>query len=360
MKIPYILKRIKLYGIKNALQRGFKKFVKTTYPVHINVEIMTVCNLKCPHCRVSYYGKTIQNVNVGFMDFELFKKIIDRLSPLVKRALIFQLSTIEPLFHKRIFDMMDYVVSCNKDISFLMLSNAMLLNEENIRRLCRYNIPGIAISLDGSKKEIVESFKSGVDFDKVTHNIRLLKNIVGKRMEVSTTFVATTENIHELEEYIDFCHDLGIDNIIINGFMSFLPEMSHLCLYRYEGNTEALEIFQKAYEKAKKAGIDMLFPNLVPEPRGCGNNTFMFVSEKGDVSPCQFLAYDTPLEFLGNAKTVEPIVFGNVLKDDPLMIWKSDKYLEFREKLRKGVISEDCSCCAEAYGVIFNNRKMSP
>ncbi|MBF0473372.1 MAG: radical SAM protein, partial [Nitrospirae bacterium] len=152
----------------------------------------------------------------------------DRLSPLIRHASTFQFSSIEPLLHKDIFGMMDIVSAYNRHITFPLLSNGMLLNAANIKELMKREVPSVAVSLDGYTKEMVESFKTGVNFDKVVDNIRLLKEMSKGRIFITTVYIVTSENVNNLIEYIKFCHKLGVNQIVINGFFSFFPELSHL------------------------------------------------------------------------------------------------------------------------------------
>ena len=174
--INHYIKELKKLGIKKAINLGYNRLIYSAYPYVINVEIMNKCNLQCKHCRVTYHGNIMKDVNPEFMDFEYFTKIIDRISLLIKKARSFQFSTVEPLFHKDIFNMMDYVSRYNKNIEYPLLSNGMLLTEKNIKELLKRNISTISISLDGYKKETVESFKTNTDFDRVVTNIKQLKN----------------------------------------------------------------------------------------------------------------------------------------------------------------------------------------
>lgn len=360
IKIKYILSKIKEHGISYSLRKIFHNFSFGKFPETINIEIMTICNLKCKHCRVTYHGNLIPGVKLEMMELDLFKKIVDRISLLIKHAAIFQFSTIEPLFHKKIFEMMDYVSRYNKHISYPMLSNGMMLNEDNILNLCSRNVPSITISLDGCRRETVESFKTGADFDRIIYNIKLINKLSKSRFVVNTVFVATSKNIEELLEYVDFCSDLGIANIFVNGFFSYLPELSDLCLYTRTGNSKVYELFIKAYEKAREKGIFIQFPSLIAKPRGCGLTSYMCIDENGNVAPCIHLARETPFSLFSNSKIISPVIYGNVLENDPNSIWNNKEYVKFRNKLRHCEIPNECTLCADAYGVICSNRKLTP
>ena len=353
MDISYILSKIKENGISGSLRKISNRF--SSFPKSINVEIMTVCNLKCRHCRVTYHGSLIPDVKLGMMDLALFKKIADRISPLIGKAVIFQFSSIEPLFHKDLFTMMDYVSRYNRHISFPILTNGMLLNEDNIANLCSRNVPSVTVSLDGCRKETVESFKTGADFNKIVGNIKSVKRASKRKILLNTIFVATSSNVKELVEYVDFCGDLGVDTIFVNGFLSYKPELSHLSLYSKAGNPEIYGLFLKADERARKRGISVQFPYLKAKKRGCDARSNMYIGENGEVAACMHLARQTPLALFSDTKINPPVIHGNVLKEDPVRIWNKREFSEFRNKHKRGEVPEECSFCGEAYGVIVSN-----
>lgn len=346
-----LLKATRL-GFAGASKRAYKELFYRRYPCTINVEVMTICNLKCNHCRVTYHGNLIPAVKPGFMDFSFFVEIVDKILPMIKRATKFQFSTVEPLFHKDVFRMMDYVSKHNKYISFPLHSNGMLLNEYNIRQICLRNIPSIAISLDGWKKETVERIKTGVDFDLVIRNIKTAKKIFGRKVHIETGFVATAININELVDYVDFCADLGVTSISVNGFLSFLPELKGLYLYSENGNDEVNKLFNLAGKRARKRGIFIRFPPLVAKPRGCNISSLLCIDEHGDVSPCIFLARKTPFELFSRTGFTSPLKFGNVLEDNPFSIWNKREFCNFRDQLKNASIPQECRFCPDAYGLI--------
>jgi len=331
--------------------------MRSFYPEAIVLEIMNKCNLKCKHCRVTYYGNVLDDVNPTFMEFEYFTKIVDCISLLIRKAYRFQFSTVEPLFHKDIFKMMDYVSKYNKNIDLGILSNGMLLNETIINELMKRNVSSIAISLDGYKKETVEAFKTNVNFDRLISNIRLLTKICKNKIEVNVVFVATKANIGELLEYVYFCKSLDIDRILVNGLQCFFPDYSHLCLYSKQGNPEVQKIFQRAYDIARNNDINIEFSSLIAKPSVCGMYSTVTIDDKGNIAPCICLARKTPFELFSEAKVLGPVVWGNVFDEDPLLIWRSKNSVQFRTKLKNKEVPDECSLCVDAYGVGCSNRR---
>ncbi|MFA5335579.1 MAG: radical SAM protein [Candidatus Omnitrophota bacterium] len=353
MDIKYILSKIKENGIRGSIRKISNRY--SAFPKSINVEIMTVCNLKCKHCRVTYHGSLIPDVKPGMMELDHFKKIVDRIPSLIRKTVTFQFSSIEPLFHKDLFAMMDYVSGYNRHISFPILTNGMLLNEKNVEGLCSRNVPSVTVSLDGCRKETVESFKTGSDFDRVTGNIRSAREGSKGKFLLNTIFVATASNINELVEYVDFCSGLGIDTIFVNGFLSYKQESSRLSLFSKAGNPEVYGIFLKANERARESGIKIQFPFLTAKPRGCDAHSNMYIGENGEVAACMHLARRTPLVLFSDSKINPPVIYGNVFEEDPERIWNKREFSDFRNRHKRGEVPDECAFCGEAYGVIVSN-----
>ena len=72
---------------------GFKKLPKT-----INIELTNMCNLRCPVCP-THFAMTRER---GFMDFELFKSIIDEFKNVNLKPGIIMIFAGEPLLHKNV------------------------------------------------------------------------------------------------------------------------------------------------------------------------------------------------------------------------------------------------------------------
>ena len=135
---------------------------------------------------------------------------------------------------------------------------------------------------------------------------------------------------------------------------------SHLYLYTKQGNPEVQEIFQRAYEKAKKENIAIEFPSLTAKPQRCAYTSIMNIDEKGNVSPCIFWARHTPFELFSKSVVATPVIFGNIFDNDPLSLWRNEKYVQLRTMLKSNIIPKECSLCADAYGVTCANRDLKP
>ncbi len=353
----------KTYGLDQtarAVRNRFRRYVNNCYPFQyrypltINVKIMTVCNIRCKHCWLEYLEPDSCGANGKFMDYGFFERLVENLSEVIKKSSYFAFPSVEALFHKRIFDMIDLVRSCNKNITIEILTNGMLLDEKRIENLLQRKVHYITVSLDGCKKETVETFKTGVDFNRVISNIRKLRQIGGDKILLRTIIVSQKDNINELLEYVDFCANLGVKKITVTGMTLHSSEMSDYCLYSKNGMKDVDALYRKARKKALTLGIDLSFKGTKLEPIGCGSSmsSSMYIDINGDIVPCLYLSRKAPFFLLGQFGTTEPVIWGNVLADDPYKIWTSDKCIRFRRILYERKLPRECNLCPLGYNVI--------
>ena len=106
-----IIKKTNIRKIFNAflvylsylLSVVFKFCKRFGFPISISIEPSSVCNLKCPECPTGLDELTRFK---GHIDFNLYKKIVDELSPyLMNLTLYFQ---GEPFLNKEIFKLIEY------------------------------------------------------------------------------------------------------------------------------------------------------------------------------------------------------------------------------------------------------------
>lgn len=113
---------------------------------------------------------------------------------------------------------------------------------------------------------------------------------------------------------------------------------------------EVADVFAKATEVAREAGLDLRLPGVtLKEKRNCSfiEEGSAFISWKGAVSPCYFLWHRYSCFAHGWKQSVHPRVFGTLEKKGILEIWNDREFRSFREN----VIRYDypyCSSCSLA------------
>jgi radical SAM protein with 4Fe4S-binding SPASM domain len=159
------------------------------------IEPTNTCNLRCTFCFVTE-GMTREG---GFMEFDLFKKIIDD-SPDLEHLCMHNWG--EPLLHKDIFKMIKYAK--NKGVNYVVMNtNGTLLTDKIIDQIVDSKLDIIRFSIDGS----AETFKRvrGVELKKIEQNINKLKNVKEIRrpeLKMGVVFTIEEDTEGDVEDYI--------------------------------------------------------------------------------------------------------------------------------------------------------------
>ena len=136
----------------------------STFPLFLDIEATSVCNLKCPNC-----VQTTTDFKKGFMDFELFKKIIDEASDNGCYGCKFHtVGRGEPLLHKDIVKMVAYAKKKGL-IDVYINTNGILLKSIMIDNLLDAGIDMIAISIDGYTPAVYNKYRPNVNFSNLAY-----------------------------------------------------------------------------------------------------------------------------------------------------------------------------------------------
>lgn len=163
-----------------------------------NLETTNFCNLQCKSCptRLNLRPK-------GYMKPETFRSIINQMlagREGFNRDRIVMHGYGEVLLSPYFFENLDYLQSkgfVNVDFS----DNCMLMTEEIIRKLCSYTcLNYIKLSLNSSRKDLMERINTGSDFDKVVKNIQTVCDVVkecGSPFKIQVQLMHTNLNLDE-------------------------------------------------------------------------------------------------------------------------------------------------------------------
>ena len=156
---------------KNWEEYPKKQFV-SKYPLLVDIELASVCNLKCPMC-YTISDEFKQKVNAKLMDFDLFKKIVDEIAddvPAIRLSLRGE-STLHPKFIECIQYAKDKGI---KEISFL--TNGSKLDRENFIKMMKAGASWITVSFDGLGEEY-EKIRKPLKYDEMLAKIKAIKEI---------------------------------------------------------------------------------------------------------------------------------------------------------------------------------------
>ena len=254
------------------------------------IEPTNTCNLRCTFCFVTD-GMTRDG---GFMDFDLFKKIIDDCIDLEHLCMH---NWGEPLLHKDIFRMIEYAK--NKGVNYVVMNtNGTLLTDKMINRIVNSKLDIIRFSIDGS----AETFKRvrGVELENIEKNIKKLKIIKEKKrpeLKMGVVFTVEEDTEGDAEEYINHWEKI-VDHVRLQPKLITSPR-TEVC----------------------------------PEPFGKDYGKLVVLWD-GRVIPCC-------VDYNAN------LMIGNIQNDTIPNLWKSEKLNILREQHLKGEFPDTCANCNE-------------
>jgi len=147
------------------------KAIVRDYPLLVDLELLSRCNLKCPMCPTvtdEYHQKRINPFKMGVMDVGLAKKIIDQVAGKIYSL---RLSWIgEPTLHPKFIEIIRYAK--NRGIpEICFLTNGTKLKLDFFKEMVEAGADWITVSIDGM----------GETYNKIRHPLKFddtLKKII--------------------------------------------------------------------------------------------------------------------------------------------------------------------------------------
>lgn len=150
-------------------------------PHRCEIELSSTCNLKCSYC-----PRQFLNDISAFMDFDLFRKIIDELIPFHETILVLHRRG-ESLLHPRFPDCLNYIKQKFKMIQ--LATNATLLDDQ-ISRLLIDTLSFISFSLDVPAE--FERTRSPARYRSVEAKVNRFLKLNAGRVETQVSMVRTS------------------------------------------------------------------------------------------------------------------------------------------------------------------------
>ena len=173
-------------------------------PEAVFLQTMNKCNSCCVICP---YKDTYMHSPKEFMSIELFKKVLRELTPDYGGHIGLYLH-YEPLLDSRLPGLITLAKEMCPMSCVAISTNAALLNEENIDRLCDSPLDSITFNVNGGTKETYEKMMPPLKWDTMISNIKnfLKKYHHGKDIN----FIKTNDNFTESELLKEIFPDVKI------------------------------------------------------------------------------------------------------------------------------------------------------
>ncbi|USF26726.1 GTP 3',8-cyclase [Firmicutes bacterium ASF500] len=211
------------------------------YPLSLEFQISDVCNLKCPFC---YRGQDSYILDAEkFMDFDLFKKVIDEVAFKVP-AIRFN-STGESVLHPQFIEMIKYAKDRGAlEVSFITNSGAITL--ESFEKMLLAGVDWITVSVDGIHEDY-EKNRYPLKFKDTYQKLSDMKQM--KERYATSKPAINVQGIWsmiepQIDEYMDMMSQVS-DYINYNAFIDFPKIEAEQDRSNYELDFTCAQPFQR-------------------------------------------------------------------------------------------------------------------
>lgn len=332
-------------------------------PSRIHFYYTSKCNLNCKHC----FTKNINHDDELTFNEKIL--ILDQMKTLGIGEIL--IGGGEPFFEN---DFLDFVEeSLKRGIVTKVFTNGLLLNDEIIDRISKWNLKYLSISLDGHNEDEYKKVRGVEGIEIIKNNIQKLIKVCSFPVCVSIT--VNSSNYKFAKEYLKLVKETGADklkvrpvkpsgNVFLNKSVYLTPENYSLFLkelYReyYKNYKDDFMIDSgwgdtRLYYNQKTSKLCVLNNAYPYDGYGCfAGQASMVIDSKGNTLPCGFLP-----------KSLTEIENFNIKNKTIKEIWDTNpKFLN----LRKNKGNETCKKC-KYFGtcrggciarILFSNKKMN-
>jgi len=241
----------RISGFANAIRlsythlaQAFSYFTRQnrvySYPIIFQIEPTNHCPMNCVMCPRQFMKRKL-----GFMDFNLYKKIIDQVKVYDTHIQLHHFG--DPLMHPQIDKFIKY--AHDRGIKINCSVNPILLTREMSARLVDSGLDRIYISLDSVDDESYKKIRgTRANYDRAVSNIRYFADLKVRRRKknphitIGLIYMKSTKG--NVDDFRKFWRIPGIDDVCIKPFTGFglksllpyadassLKRIEHKCTY---------------------------------------------------------------------------------------------------------------------------------
>lgn len=298
-----------------------------SHPLELMIETTTRCNYDCIFC----FRRFLKSYEYIDMNLDIFKRIIVQAKNVGVKKLSFS-GWGESLVNKNISRFLK--IAKEEGFYILLNSNGYFLKDfiEDI-----LNVDELVISMDSIDEDLYRKIRIGGELPRVLNGIGELNKLRegASKPLIKFQFTITTLNKDNLPLLIKSAKKLKVKEVIVSNLIPITKEQEeNLSCYM---NKECMEFIEKLRFKlsilALEANVNIRLPEFYSKTeRVCPfiREMAMYIRADGKTSPCIYYAHEWRPILYGIQRHIHPIIFGDILKEDILDIWRKRKYMEFR------------------------------
>jgi sulfatase maturation enzyme AslB (radical SAM superfamily) len=301
--------------------------VRLPLPTHIRIETASACNLRCQHCTT---GVAYKSTDRRVMSLETFERVLGqvRTLPTIRTAIMYLGG--EPLLNKHHATMCRRTKDETQVTTVKFVTNAMLLTQKWCDEIAAANVDGIHVSVDGRSPEENDRIRVGASYATIRDNLRMLERTL--RAAGCRTKIVIANTVFRRP---DDLMQPAVPEFIARDFPGIKVRAGYAMVWPGMTAAETALDDLQVYQEKPRRFCDHPFYDLA-------------IRANGDVVLC---CYDISGRH----------VMGNVMRDELLGLYQSDRYIDVRRAMLRrdgAAVPEVCRRCVVFTGDRFLQHPM--
>jgi len=202
-----------LISVTEKLSAALRRPVVWAPPRHIAAEVTNFCNLRCRMCK---WGQRVLERDKGFMDYDKFCKLIDEISPNVRRISFPWYG--EPFTRDDFGRFVRH--ASGRGMTIHIQTNGTFLHKCELDYLTECNVRSVSVAIDGLEQETYEAYRVGGNLAEVVDGVKRLVTLRRERggrypERIEMNYLVMKHNEHELPRVREYGRNLGFDRVKI-------------------------------------------------------------------------------------------------------------------------------------------------
>jgi pyruvate-formate lyase-activating enzyme len=224
VKSPALYKKKNDNSLLNERELNERRLTLESYPVFLNIDATSVCQLRCPLCP---NGAGYEGRSKGMMSLADYRKLMDEAGDCLIR--VYHFNWGEPLLNPDIFEM----VKIAREHLIQTVFSTNLNNLPSAEKLVACGLDSLKISIDGATPEMYAQYRRGGNLETVLKNLKLISDEKKRQNSpypyMTWQFLVFKYNIGEMDAAIKLARETGCDAIqfigghSLMGLMPFSP-----------------------------------------------------------------------------------------------------------------------------------------